>query len=213
MSLSSWALKTIKMKETLLLLDAASCLWWECLQEAQGRETLRGAGTAALQLQSLNQGNSQESLEGIENPEQSNRIARPWTEEPVTPCPRTWPTEICESGNGAWSHCEWSSVTQLLFAHAVKSDSLPSHGLQHARLPCPSLTPRVCQIHVHCVSDANYCYARQQTNTVSCSLSLPNVAFISISGDHKEGHYNNSVWLHACNTKSQTSWNMKSSGP
>ena len=24
------------------------------------------------------------------------------------------------------------------------SDSFPSHGLQHARLPCPSLSPRVC---------------------------------------------------------------------
>lgn len=31
---------------------------------------LRGAGTAALQLQSLNQGNRQESQEGIENPEE-----------------------------------------------------------------------------------------------------------------------------------------------
>ena len=28
--------------------------------------------------------------------------------------------------------------------HSVVSDSLPSHGLQHARLPCPSLSPRTC---------------------------------------------------------------------
>ena len=32
----------------------------------------------------------------------------------------------------------------LLFSYSVISDSLPSHGLQHARLPCPSLSPRVC---------------------------------------------------------------------
>ena len=31
----------------------------------------------------------------------------------------------------------------LLFSHSVMYGSLPSHGLQHARLPCPSPTPRV----------------------------------------------------------------------
>ena len=29
------------------------------------------------------------------------------------------------------------------FSHSGVSDSLPSHGLQHTRLPCPSPTPRV----------------------------------------------------------------------
>ena len=32
----------------------------------------------------------------------------------------------------------------LLFSRSVVSDSLWPHGLQHARLPCPSLSPRVC---------------------------------------------------------------------
>ena len=32
----------------------------------------------------------------------------------------------------------------LLFSHSVVSDSLWSHGLQHARLPCPSPTPGAC---------------------------------------------------------------------
>ena len=32
----------------------------------------------------------------------------------------------------------------LLLNHLVLSDSLQPHGLQHARLPCPSLSPRVC---------------------------------------------------------------------
>ena len=31
----------------------------------------------------------------------------------------------------------------LLFSRSVVSHSLPSHGLQHARLPCPSLSPGV----------------------------------------------------------------------
>ena len=32
----------------------------------------------------------------------------------------------------------------LLFSHSVMSDSLQPHVLQHARLPCPSLSPGVC---------------------------------------------------------------------
>ena len=34
------------------------------------------------------------------------------------------------------------------------SDSLPPHGRQHTRLPCPSPTPRVYSNHVHWVGDA-----------------------------------------------------------
>ena len=32
----------------------------------------------------------------------------------------------------------------LLFSHSVMSDSLWPHGLQHIRLSCPSLAPRIC---------------------------------------------------------------------
>ena len=31
---------------------------------------------------------------------------------------------------------------------------LQPYGLQHARLPCPSSTPKLAQTHVHCVSDS-----------------------------------------------------------
>ena len=37
-------------------------------------------------------------------------------------------------------------LDSVQFSHSVMSDSLQSHGLQHARLPCPSPTPRVCSI-------------------------------------------------------------------
>ena len=33
-----------------------------------------------------------------------------------------------------------------LFTHSVMSDSLLLHGLHHTRLPCPSLSPRVCSV-------------------------------------------------------------------
>ena len=42
----------------------------------------------------------------------------------------------------------------LLFSRKAKSDSLRSHGLQHTRLPCASLTFRACSHSVHWVSDA-----------------------------------------------------------
>ena len=40
-------------------------------------------------------------------------------------------------------HGLWASQV-LLFSRPVVSDSLWTHGLQHTRLPCPSLLPRVC---------------------------------------------------------------------
>ena len=36
-----------------------------------------------------------------------------------------------------------SLLTFLLFSHLVMSDSLQLHGLQHAKFPCPLLSPRV----------------------------------------------------------------------
>ena len=51
----------------------------------------------------------------------------------------------------AISECEekhtehrWTETYALLSIHSVLSDSLLSHGLQQARLPCPSLSPGVC---------------------------------------------------------------------
>ena len=35
-------------------------------------------------------------------------------------------------------------VSSVQFSHSVESDSLQPHGLQHARLPCPSPTPGAC---------------------------------------------------------------------
>ena len=46
------------------------------------------------------------------------------------------------------------------------SDSLKPHGLQHARFPCPSLSPGVCSTHLHCVNDAI-----QQSHPLISSIS------------------------------------------
>ena len=42
----------------------------------------------------------------------------------------------------------------IQFSCSVLSDSLLPHGLQHARLPCPSPTPQLAKTHVHRVGDA-----------------------------------------------------------
>ena len=42
-----------------------------------------------------------------------------------------------------WKYA-WYHWLLLLFSLSVMSDSLWPHGLQHARLPCPSLSPRAC---------------------------------------------------------------------
>ena len=62
----------------------------------------------------------------------------------------------------------------LLFSCSVLSDSLRPHGLQDARLPCPSPTPRVAQTRVHRVSDAI------QPLVLCCPLLLLPSSFPSI---------------------------------
>ena len=54
----------------------------------------------------------------------------------------------------------------LLFSHSVVSDSLQPHGLQHTRLPCPSLTPRAC---------LNSCSLSQWCIQPSHPLSFPSL--------------------------------------
>ena len=65
------------------------------------------------------------------------------------------------------------SVTQLC-------PTLQPHGLQHTRLPCPSPTPRVAQIHVHWISDAI------QPSHLLSPPSPPALKFIPASGFFKK---------------------------
>ena len=47
-----------------------------------------------------------------------------------------------------------SDFSSVQFIRSVMFDTLQPHGLQHARLPCPSPTPELAQTHVHRVVDA-----------------------------------------------------------
>ena len=59
-----------------------------------------------------------------------------------------WPLWALQSVNGFGKQTHTLIHTEtlllLLFSHSVISDSLWPHGLQHTRLPCPSLYPGVC---------------------------------------------------------------------
>ena len=56
-----------------------------------------------------------------------------------------------------------SMWTYMLFSNEIVSDFLRPHGLKHARLPCPSLSPRVC---------ANSCILRLWCHPTICSLVI-----------------------------------------
>ena len=61
----------------------------------------------------------------------------------------------------------------LQFSRSVVSDSLWTHGLQHARLPCPSPTPR---IYPNSCLLSQWCHPTISSSVVpfsSCSQSFP----------------------------------------
>ena len=64
--------------------------------------------------------------------------------------PRDRSHVLCVSCTDRWVpyHCALGSPRSVLsisqFSPSVVSDSLQPHGLQHARLPCPSPNPRAC---------------------------------------------------------------------
>ena len=60
----------------------------------------------------------------------------------------------------------------LLLSHSLVSDSLPPHGVQHAKIPCPHCLPEFAQTHVHWVDDAIQ-PAYSVTLFSSCLQSFP----------------------------------------
>ena len=85
------------------------------------------------------------------------------TQEPFLPG-TAWPPryrrEVCPSDAeaGGWhSPGGWSPFVIVVVSRSVMSDSLQPHGLQHARLPCPSPSHHLLELahtHVHWVGDA-----------------------------------------------------------
>ena len=58
----------------------------------------------------------------------------------------------------------------MLFSHSVVSDSLWPHGLQHARLLCPSLSSRVCS---NSCPSSRWCIQPSSVTPFSCPQLFP----------------------------------------
>ena len=74
-----------------------------------------------------------------------------------------WPDKCCFIGGerSQWDDC---ILSRLLFSSSVVSDSLGPHGLQQARLPCPSSSPGAC---------SNSCPLSQWCHPATLSSVIP----------------------------------------
>ena len=70
-----------------------------------------------------------------------------------------------------WIHFFFVSSDQL--SHSVMSDSLQPHGLQHARLPCPSPTPGACSNSCPLCQWCNPTFLSSVVPFSSCLQSFP----------------------------------------
>ena len=77
---------------------------------------------------------------------------------------------------------QWKDITPKVlpvqFSHSVVSNTLPLHGLQHARPPCPSPTPRV---------HPNSCPLSRWCHPTSYPLSSPSPPALNLS--QHQGHF------------------------
>ena len=81
---------------------------------------------------------------------------------------KLYPTPQSPSGG-----YDWSRTTSVQFSRSVVSDSLRPHGLQHARPPCPSPTPRV---YPNSCTLSRWCHPTISSSVIpfsSCPQSLP----------------------------------------
>ena len=76
-------------------------------------------------------------------------------------------------------HFHLSPLTQ--FSHSVVSDSLPPRWLQHARLPCPSLSPGACSDSRPLSQWCHPAISSSVTSFSSCPRSFPASGSFSVS--------------------------------
>ena len=84
------------------------------------------------------------------------------------------------------SESKWFSISSVQFSCSVMSDSLRPHGLQHARLPYPSPTPRV---YSNSFALSRWCHPTISSSVVPFShpQSFPASGSLSMSQFFKSG--------------------------
>ena len=78
----------------------------------------------------------------------------------------------------------WAMMCSVQLSHSITSDSLWLPGLQHARLPCPSPTPRTCSNSC----PASSCPSKRSSSIVSFSSCLqifPASGSFTVSSSHQ----------------------------
>ena len=78
-----------------------------------------------------------------------------------------------------------TGLSSVQSSHSVMSDCLQPHGLQHARLPCPSLTPRAYANSIHWVSDAIKLSHPLSCHSPAFNLSQHQGLFQRVSSSHQ----------------------------
>ena len=83
-------------------------------------------------------------------------------------------------GKGAQILLEKPAPFLLLFSRSVMYDSLQPHGLQHSRLPCPSLSPGVCSESCS-LSHVQWCHPTISSSVTFCLQSFPGLGSFPMS--------------------------------
>ena len=84
-----------------------------------------------------------------------------------------WQAIVCGVAKSQTRLSDTHHKQRLLFTCSVMSNSLWTHGLQHTRLPCPSLYPRVCS---NSCPSSRWCHPTISSSAVpfsSCLQSFP----------------------------------------
>ena len=90
-------------------------------------------------------------------------------------------TESHRQGGLQATEIDFLQFWSLLFSHSVVSDSLQPHGLQHTRLPCHSLSPRV---YSNSCPLGQWCHPTMSSSVIpfsSCLQSFPASGFSPMS--------------------------------
>ena len=83
---------------------------------------------------------------------------------------KQWETIFLGSKLTAGGNCSHQSTDFNSVSQSLMSDSLPPHGLQHTRLPCPSPIPRACS---NSCPSSWWCHPTISFSVVPFSSCLP----------------------------------------
>ena len=83
----------------------------------------------------------------------------------------------------------------MLFSHSIMSDSLQPHGVQHTRLPCPSLSPGA---YSNSCPLSRWCHPAVSSSVVpfsSCLQSFPSSGSFLMSQLFATGFCHTPLWI------------------